>query len=75
MTQAVSYLTNHGSIDCLKIKDIHLDRPIPVNQNSGAKIEIHAEILESKTRYEEIAVKVEIFSEHDNFSRLAFQRL
>ncbi len=75
MLQAVVFLRGNEDINTLKVKNVHLDKPISVNQENGAKIEIHAEVLESKGKDEEIVVKVEIFSEHDNFSRPAFSAL
>src|SRR3990167_3092171 len=72
MMQATAFLIGEQEVNILKVKSVHLDKPISVNQENGAKIEIHAEVLESKSRDDEIVVKVEIFSEHDNFNRPAF---
>ena len=73
MTQAASHLTNHAQFGYLKIKDIHLDRPIPVNQESGTTIEIHAQVLEIENEIQ--AVAVEIYSEQTGFKKPHFSAI
>lgn len=75
MTQAAVFLTGKYDIGVLKVSDVHLDKPIIVNQDSGTRIEIHAEVLELKTRINEPLIKIEIFSEHDNFKQPAFSAI
>ncbi|MBP9854375.1 MAG: SDR family NAD(P)-dependent oxidoreductase [Candidatus Omnitrophica bacterium] len=71
MVQAASYLTNDVQIESLMARDIHLDKPIPINLKNGTRIEIHAQILEESSKADS-KVKVEIFSEHDNYNQPAF---
>jgi len=72
MTQAAVFLAGEREITALKASNIHLDRPIPISQESGTKIEIHAEVLESDNHANKPSIKVEIFSEQDNFTQPAF---
>ena len=62
MSQAVAYLTNVAQFDSLKIRDIHLDRPISVSRELGTTIEIRALILERDNKEENCKVQVEIYS-------------
>ena len=46
MAQAVAYVLGIEKFDHIKAKDINLQRPIPVPQDSGTTIEIHALVLD-----------------------------
>ncbi len=48
MTQAGCYITGTEIIQGLKFRNISLERPITVSQERGARIEIHAQVLETE---------------------------
>jgi enediyne polyketide synthase len=48
MAQAVAYVLGIEKFDHIKAKDINLQRPIAVPQESGTAIEIHAQVLEQE---------------------------
>lgn len=73
MTQAAAYVTNREGFDSLRITNIQLERPIPVNRDTGITIEIHAEVLELDKANGTTHVQVEIFSEQTNFKEPHFQ--
>lgn len=75
MTQAAVFLTGRESIDALRVNDVHLDKPIPVNQDNGAKIEIHAEVRGRENVEEVQRVKVEIYSEQTGYKEPHFSAI
>ena len=62
MTQAVACVLGVEKFDNLKVKNINLDRPISVPEETGTNIEVHAEVLEQKSKGSLQEVKVEIYS-------------
>ena len=72
MTQAVAYVTDNSRFDCITIKDVKLERPIPVNPDSRSTIEIRAEVLQLESLRGPTGVKVEIYSEQTNYQQPHF---
>lgn len=72
MAQAYYYLTGIDPKVCLKFMDIQLERAIPVNQEQGTKIEIHALVLERESGKDSPRVKVDIYCEQSNFTQPHF---
>jgi len=68
MAQAVGYVTGKTDFAALRIENISLKRPIPVNPEKGAEIEIHAEVLERKQNQIEQRVRVGIRTEQTGFT-------
>ncbi|MEN8262910.1 MAG: type I polyketide synthase, partial [Nitrospirota bacterium] len=68
MSQAVAYVTGENNFNSICIEDISLERPIPVNPESGVEIEIRAEVLERKTKKENRRVRVGISTAQTGFA-------
>jgi hypothetical protein len=68
MVQAAAYATGESNFDSLRIEDIRLERPIPVNPESGVEIEIHAEVLELEKKEDNRRVRVGISTEQTGFA-------
>jgi len=75
MMQAVSLLTDTRQYQGLEISDIHLSRPIPVSEESGATIEIHAQVLELEKSQRSPCFKVDIYSRQTGFKTPHFSAL
>ena len=67
MTQAVACVLGVERFDSLKIKNVSLDRPISVPEEAGTNIEIHAQVLEQKSKGNVQEVKVEIYSQESAY--------
>jgi len=72
MAQAVAYVLGIEKFDHIKARDINLQRPIPVPQESGAVIEIHAQVLEQRGRKGYQEVKVEVYSQETAYKEPHF---
>ena len=65
MVQAVASLLEIEEFDRIKVKNVNLERPINVPEDSGTNIEIHAEVFERKGSVQDI--KVEIYSQESAY--------
>ena len=72
MTQSVAYVLGVAALDHIKAKDINLQRPIPVSQDLGTTIEIHAQVLEKSSRNGLVEVKVEVYSQESAYTEPHF---
>ncbi|MCJ7603517.1 MAG: SDR family NAD(P)-dependent oxidoreductase [Desulfobulbaceae bacterium] len=68
MAQAVAYVTGESNFDSLRIENIRLERPVPVNPEKGIEIEIRAEVLERQPGEIGKRVRVSIGAEQTGFS-------
>ena len=78
MAQAVAYVLGIEKFDHIRAKDINLQRPIPVPEETGTTIEIHALVMDSHSRenghpiFEFTQVKVEIYSQETAYKEPHF---
>ncbi len=72
MAQGVAYVLGIEKFDYIKAKNINLERPISVPQESGTTIEIHAQVLERKKNDDSREVKVEIYSQETGYKEPHF---
>ena len=72
MTQAVAYVLGVETFEHIKAKDINLQRPIPVPEESEAIIEIHAQVSERTSNNGIVDVKVEIYSQESAYEKPHF---
>lgn len=68
MAQAVAYVTGESDFCSIRMENIHLERPIPVNPEKGIEIEIRAEVLERQVGEIGRRVLVSIGTEQTGFS-------
>ena len=72
MAQAYAYVTGQEPKGQLKFTQIKLERPIPVHPETGARIEIHAQVLERTNKRDNEKVKIDIYSEQTKYSQPHF---
>ena len=72
MTQAVACVLGVEAFESLKIRDINLQRPISVPQETGTRIEIHALVLDEEQKGQAPQVKVEIYSQETAYKEPHF---
>lgn len=72
MAQAYSYVTGIDPQGQLKFSDVKLDRPIPVDEQKGTVIEIHAVVLEKDSKKDTEKVKVDIYCQQTGFKEPHF---
>jgi len=70
MAQAVACVLGINEFEYIKARDINLERPISVPQDSGTTIEIHAVVLESGKE-----VKIEIYSQETGYQNPHFSAI
>lgn len=76
MTQAVACVTGRNKIRHLKITNIDLERPIPINPDTGTSIGIYAQVLPMESSKAKGAkVKVEISSEQTGYQQPHFSAI
>ena len=88
MVQAAAYVLGVEKIENIKAKDINLQRPISVPQDSGTTIEIHAQVLEreeskghdkeaghSRKSGNPVQVKVDIYSQESAYTEPHFSAI
>ena len=68
MAQNVAYVSGQNDFKNVTIKNIKLEKPIVVNQDSGANIEIHAEVLERYSSDDLLNIKCSITTEQTGFN-------
>ena len=75
MAQAVAYVLGIEKFDYIKARDINLQRPIPVPQEAGTTIEIHAQVLERENSKGHQEVKVEVYSQDTAYKEPHFSAI
>ncbi|MBF0503524.1 MAG: SDR family NAD(P)-dependent oxidoreductase [Candidatus Omnitrophica bacterium] len=72
MAQAVVQVLGLRGLDHIKARNIELKRPIPVSEDTGATIEIHAQVLEKVSKDDVLSVKVEIYTQESGYRKPHF---
>jgi len=75
MAQAVAHVLGIEQFDYIKARDINLQRPIPVPQDSGTTIEIHAQVFEVEKNNNNFQVRVEIYSQETAYKEPHFSAI
>jgi enediyne polyketide synthase len=69
MAQAVALALGRERLGPLRIDDVRLERPVVVDPESGARIEVRAEVLERESAGGELRVKAAVGAEQTGFTR------
>ncbi|MBI3601474.1 MAG: SDR family NAD(P)-dependent oxidoreductase [Candidatus Omnitrophica bacterium] len=75
MAQAMAYVLGIDQFEQIIAKDINLERPIPVPEDTGITIEIHAQVLQQERRQDSREVKVEIYSQDTGYKEPHFSAI